>query len=159
VCAPLLWFSPDGNTWELISPESPFGELTEIDIRSIAESGGRFVVIGGVEAEMQGHVWVSDDAVTWQQADLPLAVSLTLDAGELGWVLTGAGSAPGEAGDFDLWFSSDGYTWDGPHRLPEGLLGGYFVPEFVVGTDTILGLGVQEQVLVIGRSSEGVATP
>jgi hypothetical protein len=159
VCAPLLWFSADGNTWELVSPESPFGELTEINTHSIAERGGRFVVIGGVEAEMQGHVWVSDDAVTWRQADLPLAVLLTLDAGDLGWVLTGAESMPGEADDFALWFSADGYTWDGPHPLPEALLGGYFVPEFVVGPDTILGLGIQEQVLVIGRPSEGAATP
>ena len=159
VCAPLLWFSADGNTWELVSPESPFGELTEINTHSIAERGGRFVVIGGVEAEMQGHAWVSDDAVTWRQADLALAVPLTVDAGDLGWVLTGAEATPGEAGDFDLWFSADGYTWDGPHPLPEALLGGYYVPEFVVGTDTILGLGIQEQVIVIGRPPEGAATP
>jgi hypothetical protein len=159
VCAPLLWFSPDGNTWQLVSPESPFGQFAEVNAHSIAEYAGRFVAIGGVESEGRGLVWVSDDALTWRQAGLTLAAPLTVDAGELGWVLTGAPIMPTEAGDFGLWFSTDGYTWDGPHPLPDGLLGGYFTPEIVVGADTILGLGLQEQVFVIGRPPEGAATP
>jgi hypothetical protein len=27
VCAPLLWLSSDGNTWDLVSPDSPFGNV------------------------------------------------------------------------------------------------------------------------------------
>jgi len=155
VCAPLLWFSPDGNTWELVSPESPFGELTEINIYSIAERGGRFVATGGVEAELRGHVWVSDDAVTWQQADVAIARPFFVDAGESGWVVVGAATL----NDFGLWFSADGYTWDGPHPLPEGLIAGYMLPEFVVGSNTILAVGIDAEIFVIGRPPEGEATP
>ena len=153
VCAPLLWFSTDGTTWDLISPDSPFGEA-EVNTLSIAERDGRFVAIGAVEAAMQGFVWVSDDALTWRQADLELAYPLMVDAGELGWALIGAEALPQAASDFALWFSADGQQWDGPHPLPDGLRLGSLVPEIVVGADTIFGVGFEEQVFVIGRLQE-----
>jgi hypothetical protein len=151
VCAPLLWFSTDGNVWDLVSPVSPFGELAAVSIHSIAERAGRFVAIGGVEAEMQGFVWVSDDALTWQQADVAIERPFIVDAGEPGWVLTGAAIE----NDFALWFSTDGFTWDGPHPLPEGLIAGYGLPEIAVGSDTILASGPDEEIFVIGSLAEG----
>lgn len=150
VCAPLLWFSPDGNSWDLVSPDSPFGQAAAVNTESIAERGGRFVAVGGIEAAEQGFVWVSDDAVTWRQADVRVGYPLTVDAGELGWVLVGAENEREAASDFALWASADGSTWDGPHPLPEGLLAGYVVPEIVVGTDTIVGVGFDQHIFVIG---------
>lgn len=146
VCAPLLWYSPDGNTWELVSAESPFGGA-DVDVLGIAERDGRFVAIGVVEPATRGFVWVSDDALTWEQVDLELTSPLMIDAGELGWVMTAAQAE----NDFTLWFSSDGYTWDGPHRIPDGLRIGFLVPEIVVGSDTVFGVGYREEVFVIGQ--------
>lgn len=151
VCSPFVWFSSDGLTWEPVSDGSPFGAAS-VDALSIAEHDGRFVAIGGIEAEGRGFVWVSDDAIKWRLADLDLSSPhmtspLMVDAGDLGWVLVGAGTGT----DFALWFSPDGYTWDGPHALPEGLRVGWLVPEIVVGTDTIFGVGYREEVFVIGH--------
>ena len=156
VCSPLLWFSPDGSSWDLVSEASPFGQaaVAVIDPYSIAEHDGRFVAVGSIEAQMEGFVWVSDDALTWQQADVRIASPLMVEAGEMGWVLVASAAPPGAASDFGLWFSPDGSMWDGPHPLPEGLLAGYMVPELVVGSDTIFGVGFDEEIFVVGRLQE-----
>jgi hypothetical protein len=155
VCEPYLWFSVDGNTWELVASESPFGELSAVPTEHIAERDGRFVAIGsqGEEWRPEGaRVWVSDDGLTWRRIEVDLLGALTLDAGELGWVLTGF---PDEDTGLQMWVSTDGEAWDGPHELPSGLLAGYLVPQFAVGSDTILGIGFDEQIYVVGRLQDG----
>lgn len=74
ICEPLLWFSADGNTWDLVSPDSPFGEMAVVqvdDLWGIAERDGRFVAIGRVggqgQVEEQAAIWVSDDGLIWQR--------------------------------------------------------------------------------------------
>ncbi len=154
-CAPLLWFSADGNTWDLVSSDSPFGELSVVRANdpsgSIAEHDGRFVAIGEVggqgQEETHGAVWVSDDGLTWQRADMELNTAFTIAAGEMGWMLIGS---LGE-GNAHMWFSTDGLTWDGPHELPKALEFGWFLPQIAVGSDAILAVGPQKQTLVIGR--------
>lgn len=147
ICAPLLWFSPDGSAWQLVASESPFGELSVVNADGIAERNGRFAVAGEIggqgREEIQGAVWVSDDGVTWQRAAVEFPAGFTrVEAGSMGWMLDWTGR-----------FSADGLTWDGPHELPSAPARGYFSTEIAVGSDTILAVGVQDdrQVFVIGR--------
>jgi len=154
VCAPLLWFSADGDTWDLVSPNSPFGELSAIrgyeSWVSIAEQGHRFVAIGEVggqgRGEIQGAVWISEDGVDWQRADIELNAAFIVAGGEMGWILVGSV----REGPADLWFSVDGHTWDGPHELPEALEFGWFPPQIAVGSDAFFALG-SDETAVIGR--------
>jgi hypothetical protein len=163
ICEPLLWFSADGNTWDLVSHDSPFGEMasfrahdfpgSSISLWEIAERDGRFVTSGEVGgqgiAEAQVAVWVSDDGLAWQRADTHDGFG-TVIAGELGWMRIGAEEARYPA----MWFSIDGLTWDGPYDLPQplgGLLPGWRLPRPVVGSDAIFGVGGEDVVLVVGR--------
>jgi hypothetical protein len=149
VCETLLWFSADGNTWELLSQESPFAEAAEVGSPgNIAEREGRFVAFD------PGAVWVSDDGLTWERVDLDLTYAETVAGGALGWVLTGFVEL-GFTHSRQMWFSTDGLTWDGPHDLPDGLatgFPGYFPPQLAVGSDTIFGIGGSDDVVpVVGR--------
>ncbi len=144
ICEPLLWFSADGSTWELVSQDSPFGKTAVVKasgLDKIAERDGRFVAAGGVGG--RGAVWVSDDGLTWQQADVDLDDAGTVAVGEMGWMLTG--------GIYDrredpihpyMWFSTDGLTWDGPYELPAALTSIWGIPpQLAVGSDAIFGVG------------------
>jgi len=153
VCEPFLWFSPDGDEWTLVSPESPFGEQSVVRSEhpgtDIVERDGRFVAFGYQGNEMTGGaVWVSDDALTWDRVDAGITVPLTLDGGEMGWVLTGLAD---DQSVLPMWLSTDGYVWHGPYDLPDGLLAGYLLPRLAVGSDTIYAIGPDEQIVVVGR--------
>jgi hypothetical protein len=155
VCAPLLWFSADGNTWDLVASDSPFGELSVVHASNIAERDGRFVAVGEVggqgREEIRGAVWVSDDAVAWRRIEVGFRPG-RLEAGEMGWMLNGDAGIEDFPGAFSgAWFSGDGLTWDGPFEMPEGLVVGWFLPEIAVGSDTILATGVVGRIFVIGR--------
>lgn len=154
VCEPFLWSSTDGNEWTLVSSVSPFGP--ESVVRSehpgtdIVKRDGRFVAMGYQGDETTGGaVWVSDDALAWNRVDAGIAVPLTLDAGELGWVLTGFTRAdrPG----LPMWLSTDGEVWHGPYDLPDGLLAGYLLPRMAIGSNAIYGIGPDERIVVVGR--------
>lgn len=139
VCAPLLWFSADGNTWDLVSPDSPFGQMAIVyadDFRGIAEHNGRFVASGRVGGqgltEELATLWVSDDGLAWQQVDVDIDDAFEVAVGGLGWIML--------TGD-EMWFSADGLAWDGPHDQPDGLGTGWFTPQLAVGSDTIFGVG------------------
>jgi hypothetical protein len=133
-CEPLLWFSADGNRWDLLSPQSPFGERAIV--HNIAEHAGRFVAVGAISdpgGDPVGAVWHSDDGVVWQRADVEMDAAEGIAGGDLGWILTGLNDAT--VRDFpsvDMWFSLDGSTWDGPYEGPEVWATAYFVPEFGV---------------------------
>jgi hypothetical protein len=150
ICEPLLWFSADGNTWELVSHHSPFGRTAFVrasNLETIAERDGRFVATGGVGE--QGAVWVSDDGLTWQRAELDLEFAFTVAVGDLGWMLTG--SAGSEDGRYQhMWFSTNGLTWDGPYDLPNGLATGWLLPQLAIGSDAIFGVG-GDLIPVVGR--------
>ncbi len=135
-CEPLLWFSANGSTWDLVSPDSPFGPAAFV--RDVAEYDGRFVAIGGVG--QRGAVWVSDDGLTWERADVDLGGAFAVAGGEMGWMLTGQ-TEWGWDNTQQMWFSPDGLTWDGPYALPDGLWTVYIPPQFAVGSDAIFAVG------------------
>jgi hypothetical protein len=151
-CAPLLWFSAGGNAWELISPESPFGEMAVVD--AVVERNGRFVATGALEdqggqdVEEGPALWVSDDALTWHRESLPTRSAVV--AGEMGWMRIGNAGYPG-AEDPDMWFSPDGLTWDGPYNLPAGLVRHPYISTGLpaVGADAIFGVGVDDDVIFV----------
>jgi hypothetical protein len=153
-CEPLLWFSDDGNRWDLVSSQSPFGEGAIV--HRIAEHAGRYVAVGATPSESaEGAVWTSDDALTWQRADVEADAAVGVAGGELGWIVTGlaAGSTSDLAG-VDMWFSTDGLAWDGPHQGPDALGTVYFLPELAVGTDAIYGVGGTHDTYIVGRLQE-----
>ncbi|MDH3260777.1 MAG: hypothetical protein OEM84_07390 [Acidimicrobiia bacterium] len=157
ICEPLLWFSEDGNRWELLSSQSPFGEGAIV--HNIAEHAGRFVAIGATrdpEGDPEGAVWFSDDGVYWQRADVELESAEGIAGGDLGWILTGNSqfSASEDGAPVGMWFSADGATWDGPYEAPPTFASVYFLPELAVGTDAIYGVGGTHDTLVIGRLQE-----
>ncbi len=147
MCEPLAWFSTHGNHWELLTPQSPFGESAAV--ADVAAFAGRFVAIG------EGAAWVSDDGIDWQRAEVPqLNRAASIAGGDLGWVLVGD-SANSDGGlPTDMWFSADGLTWDGPHTGPEGLGYVYFHIEPTVGSDAIFSVNGTHDGFVIGRLRE-----
>jgi sugar lactone lactonase YvrE len=146
-CEPLVWFSADGNRWELLTPRSPFGESTVVDV---ATFGGRFVAMGDRD------IWVSDDGINWQVADVPhLGSARGIAAGDLGWFLVGGADNTDDRGlPTDMWFSADGLNWDGPYAGPEGFGWLYFHIEPSVGSDAIFSVNGGHDGLIIGRLQE-----
>jgi hypothetical protein len=174
ICAPLLWFSTDGTTWDLVSPDSPFGELSQLVLEEpgliivgrngrIVERAGRFVAIGefggqGI-TDPEGAVWVSDNALDWYRAERASAWPRGVFASELGWVLTGYEDERTGEDELALWFSTDGSIWDGPYEVSGGLERGDVIgwsnagPDwFGVGKDTVVAFDFDgSQIAVIGR--------
>jgi sugar lactone lactonase YvrE len=144
MCEPRAWFSTDGDRWELLTPESPFGESAVADI---AVHSGRFVAIGG------NDVWVSDDGSEWRPAEVPqLRDAKGIAGGDLGWVLVGVAADSDTSGlSTAMWFSVDGLFWDGPYPGPEGLGYVYFHIEPSVGTNAIISVNGTHDGFVIGR--------
>lgn len=96
--------------------------------------------------------WMSDDALTWQRADLEMNAAEGVAGGRLGWIVTGdAAGSTSELAGVDMWFSTDGLTWDGPHQGPEELGTVYFLHELAIGTDAIYAVGGGHDSYVIGR--------
>lgn len=154
VCDPLLWFSADGSRWQLTSTVSPFGAGAFVG--DVAERNGRYVAVGGLDVD-HGAVWTSDDGLRWTRAGLPAATGRTvnpgtLDAGALGWIITGRQVVTGteQWGDV-MWISTDGRNWEGPYPLPAGLGSGYVPTQLAIATDAVFGVGGRNFTPVIGR--------
>jgi hypothetical protein len=160
-CSPVLWFSADGLTWDLVDGPSPFG--TDAWVTGVAARGGRFVAVGGTGSghsfngaySPNGALWVSDDAVTWTRGSPypPGAAdaSYVIAAGELGWMFV-AGSGGG-------WVSTDGLAWQ---PLPGGrpaMPTGYLSPQAAVGPNAVVvggwglaGGGASVELLAVGTT-------
>ena len=138
VCEPLVWQSTDGDVWTPTSDESPFGE--HAFVLDIAVVGDRILTVGGVSAT-EAAVWVSDDGVDWERADLDAAQLWHVAGSDRGWVAVGnhASNQSAELGG-DMWFSPDGLVWDGPYERPgswadaTGFVGVAMLDDLIVGT-------------------------
>lgn len=149
MCDPVVWFSTDGNTWELLTPTPPFG--AGVALRDVAAYDGRYVAIG--EIDERGIAWFSTDGIEWQRADVELEIAAAIAGGELGWFLTGDTGPSGLPGGM-MWFSSDGLNWDGPYESPAGFGYAYFRTEPSVGADAVFSVNGTHDGLVIGRLQE-----
>ena len=156
VCAPFLWFSVDGDAWDLVGSESPFGQVSIVDAgdswRPIAARDGRFVATGGIDGmgvgEPDDGIWVSDDALAWRRVEVEgLGGVVSAGAGEIGWLLIDFVESEG----LRMWLSADADTWDGPYVLPGGLSIGYVIPQFAVTDDAIVAVDLAEQIIAVGR--------
>jgi hypothetical protein len=158
ICDPLLWFSPDGNSWELVSPDSRFGEMAIID--EIVERAGRLVATGALggqgKTEERPAIWVSEDGLTWRLFDsFPPGDALV--AGEMGWMRLGDAGGGGARHPV-MWVSADGLSWDGPYAAPDALFGQpYMGSQIVIGTDVVFAVGTDPdyaRIPVVGRLLE-----
>ncbi len=145
ICAPLVWSSADGRVWELVSSESPFGDGAFVF--NVAERDGRLVAAGGV-TENEGAIWLSDDGVGWERADIDLGLAEAVVAGDLGWVVLGMVDVEGN--ERGIWFSDSGLVWDGPYEPPGGLTNVWVPPLVTVGSEAIFGPGAESE-MVVGR--------
>lgn len=144
LCEPVLWASPDGSTWTLVSPRSPFGKGAVVE--AVATRGGRHVAVGHVPPETSA-VWLSDDGLAWERLPTParaepceavngvsfcigrMAGVIAVEAGWLIWSWDGA-----------AWTSTGGRTWE-PLRGWPAIRGGYMPPSLALGPDTIIASG------------------
>jgi hypothetical protein len=128
VCEPLVWFSPDGDTWTPTSDDSPFGAGAVV--RDIAVADGRIVAVG--ESANEVAAWVSDDGITWQPGGLDADTLLRVAGSARGWIAVGRG---------DMWFSPDGLVWDGPYERPPGWSDIWDAVGVAMLDDRIIGVG------------------
>ena len=128
VCEPIVWFSPDGDTWTPTSDESPLGAGAVV--RDIAVAGDRMVAVGESD---DAAVWVSDDGATWDRADLDAAPVLKVAGSDPGWIAAGRGNT--------MWFSPDGRAWDGPYERPPGWAETWSVVGVAMLDDRVIGVG------------------
>lgn len=152
-CSPVVWTSPDGNVWTLVSPDSPFGEGSAVDY--VGERDGRFVATGTTgrsSGPPWAAVWTSADGITWRAAalDLGQAQGLTVSGGPLGWIVTGSNFS-GSGPEDQMWTSPDGLAWAGPYPLPTGFGTGWLPLHLAIGTDSIFGIGGRTQIPVVAR--------
>ena len=133
-CGPLLWTSVDGNIWDVVSGDSPFGDAAVIG--EVAERNGRFIATGSTP-DSEAALWISDDGLTWAMQALELEAIDGLAAGGLGWVMTGTSHGYAEP---TIYFSSDGVTWGGPYPLPPALGAGYLPVQLTVGPDFVMNI-------------------
>lgn len=110
-----LWHSPDGRTWESVSPRGdPVSEIT-----GVLAAKGRLLAFGnrGNGEEVRAAFWTSEDGVTWRraQADFDGGQVIDIVAGDDGFVAVGQG----------IWTSNSGEAWT---RIAEtGQLEGSFL--------------------------------
>jgi hypothetical protein len=136
-----LWTSTNGRDWELIEQSDlldayPFdGVLTAgpdgfivvgaaavgsgeaagySEVTAVVSDEMRWIAVG--RHELDGRVWISDDAASWERADdSALAGGAPLDvvAGGPGFVAVGSFHGYGDGGGEHaaVWVSSDGRTW------------------------------------------------
>lgn len=108
---PAIWTSADGSSWERQPVDLGMDNVTLIGVAPRAD--GRLMLVGRVPGTGEGPAllvaatvsWLSDDAVTWEPAELLLpddAVVDSFDHGPAGYALTEGGS---------IWFSPDGSDW------------------------------------------------
>jgi hypothetical protein len=162
VCQPLVWFSPDGDSWTVASEQSPFGERAFV--LDMAVVGSRIVAVGGLSGEEQldppdeAALWVSDDGLEWQRADLEADVLWQVAGGTRGWVVIGhhRQSVGAVALDGDMWFSADGLVWDGPYERPPGWGGSAGMGGVAMLDDRIIGVGEQWYVMPSDSAPAGV---
>ncbi len=89
----------------------------------------------------EAAVWVSDDGIDWERADLDAAELWRVAGSDRGWIAVGnhASNLSAELGG-DMWFSPDGLVWDGPYERPgswadaTGLVGVAMLDDLIVGT-------------------------
>lgn len=126
---PSMWVSRDGRSWEEHPVELGVESVTLVGVAERAD--GRLLLVGtapgsGARPEVatpRSVAWVSQDAVRWEAAELPLAENALVDAlaeGPKGYVLSASTDATGG----ELWFSADGIEWTKTHEGAAGAVAG-----------------------------------
>jgi hypothetical protein len=115
-----VWSSPDGETWTLVTDSAPFAQSSHLGFVVL---DNRLVAVGGDGTGDIGytHVWTSRDGITWDivtdNAPFTLRVASSILAfnGKI-WIIGGntkkSPSDPYWALENDVWYSSDGITWN-----------------------------------------------
>ena len=116
-CRPLVWRSPDGETWTTTEPEDA---ATASSFRSVAASNGRVVAVGGPQAaggqlaDRPARVLIGNGA-SWQIIE-PVGVPRLQRVVAFGQGFLAAATANGE---ISLWASPDGLAWAAVTGVPQ----------------------------------------
>ncbi len=114
-CRPLVWRSPDGETWTATAPDDA---ATASSFGSLAASNGRVVAVGGPQQDVNApaHVLIGSEA-GWQviePAGVPRLERVV--AFDQGFLATSAGMTHRK---ISLWASSDGLEWAAVSGVPQ----------------------------------------
>ena len=119
-----IWFSPDGRSWEDVTPPDEFANVqlhAVVSLRngSVAAWGMTHEERDGFLEQTGTEAWESSDGRTWT----PMATNLP-DGARVGGVaqgnrgyLTHVATTGPDAGS-ELWFSTDARSWEQVHSLP-----------------------------------------
>lgn len=117
-----VWRSPDGTTWEDVTPENAFGERKGM---SCSVFNGELLVIGGVDYGGLNEIWKTSDGLSWELLPTPpfsprAHHSATVHNGRL-WI--SGGHVYNESYLNDVWSTSDALNWQQHSDLPDNIYG------------------------------------
>lgn len=134
---PAMWTSEDGRSWQTHPVALGVEDVTLLGV--VERADGRLLLVGRVPgsagasgADPANVAWVSEDAIRWEEVELPVSDNASVDSldhGPRGYVLSArtsytefapeADSTPGE-----VWFSADGIEWTKTHEGAVGVTAG-----------------------------------
>lgn len=121
---PMIWWSPDLDSWRRVVPAGPVGR--RVEVRQVFVGGPGLVAFGYDEPEEDGEsapaMWVSTDGEAWSRTTgLPAIANV--------WARPGTIVGFGE----DTWLSSDGRTWRpaGPSPFAGGTVDQWMMTRWV----------------------------
>lgn len=150
-----VWTSTDGAAWTLAPDPESFEGYEATDVIGL---DGTLVMVGSPVAGGQGRIWVSEDGLAWELAEVAgmdgEAFARTVNRTPAGLVATGsAGDQRGAA-----WLSTDGRSWQPlGDRFPNAFFSGAFPTDdalLIAGATQsgTLETGIQARAMVWGAA-------
>jgi hypothetical protein len=126
VAQPLVWISPDGNSWEALRLGPEFVRAHLFSVTTLPD--GAAGIYGWTDRDPnpnnedpEGRIWRSTDANTWEAMTPTLPPDpAALNPRYITRVVSGARGylTAQHSGDADeVWYSSDGFAWESVQRL------------------------------------------
>ncbi len=139
--------SEDGRSWRTVLVDHGVEPPNTSELNGIAVGPGGYLAYGGVCCEPESRaVWHSTDGTRWERLPIlgefdPRGVYFSAVVGtETGWVAAGNG-LDGNQGQ--IWFSSDGSTWEGVD-IEQPDVASATISDLAVGPQGLIAIGTLE---------------